>query len=265
MKQIRASWFITLCAAVVLGIAAAAAEDSKSGAPPAQCEYPTNLTAAVYAPGTKNLLFRFTRSAARSGTTLSVQRNFTYPEGKLAASEHVIYHNDQLMKYELNEAQIGAAGSARIRRSPTDLAKGTIEFEYHAGPDSRLKTSTESLEPDTLIGDMIEPFLVSHWQALQSGEKVKCRYIVVPRLETVGFTFVKDEKGGANQPNVAIIRMEPTSLIIAALVKPIFFTMETAPPHKISDCTGRTVPKLQVNGKFKDLDAFTAFEPQSAR
>jgi hypothetical protein len=270
MKQMRASWFSLLRAVLVLGTAAAArsgpaAQDSKSETAPSKYEYPTNLTAAIYAPGTQNLLFRFTRSAARSGATLTVQRDFTYPKGNLAASEHVIYQGDLLVSYDLKEAQIGAAGSARIRRSTANPARGTIEFEYRAGPDSRLKTSTEAWEPDTLIADMVEPFLTSHWQALQRGEKVKCRYIVVPRLETVGFRFVKEAKGAANRPDVAIIKMEPTSRIIAALVDPLFFTIETAPPHNILDCTGRTTPKLQVKGKWKDLDALTVFERQKAR
>jgi hypothetical protein len=266
MKPMRASWFNLLLAVVVLGAAASArGQDSKSDARPSKYEDPTNLTAAIYAPGTKNLLFKFKRSATRSGAILSVQRDFTYPEGNPAASEHVIYQGDQLMKYELNEAQIGAGGSARIRRSPTDPAKGKIEFDYHAGPDSRLKTSTETLEPDTLVADMIAPFLTSHWRALMGGEKLRCRYIVVQRLETVGFTFVKDTKGAENRPDVTVIKMEPTSTIIAALVKPIFFTFETAPPHNVIDCTGRTTPKLQVKGKFKDLDAFTVFDPPTAR
>jgi len=83
-------------------------------------------------------------------------------------------------------------------------------------------------------------------------------------LETVGFTFIKEAKGAPNRPNVAIIRMEPTSRIIAALVDPLFFTMETAPPHNILDCSGRTTPKVQVKGKWKDLDAFTVFDWNTA-
>jgi len=168
---------------------------SKSDTVPCKYEYPTNWTAAIYAPGTKNLLFRFRRLATRSGATVSVHRDFADPAGNLAAMEDVFYQGDQLVRYDLKELQIGAEGSARIRASPTDPAKGTLEFEYRPGPNSRLKTSTEALVPDTLIGDMIGPFLGSHWQAIQRGEKVRCRYIVVPRLETVGFTFAKEAKG----------------------------------------------------------------------
>ncbi|PWU12424.1 MAG: hypothetical protein C5B50_21465 [Verrucomicrobia bacterium] len=270
MKHQQSSWFSLLLTILVLGTPAAARSgpatlDAKSDTAVSKYEYPTNLTAEIYALGSKNLLFRFTRSATHSGATLSVQRDFVYPDGKLADSEHVTYQGDQLLRYDLKELQLGAVGSARIRRSPTDPAKGSIEFEYRAGPDSRLKTSTEALAPDTLVGDMIAPFLISHWQALQRGEKVKCRYIVVPRLETVGFTFVKDAKRPPNRANGTVIKMEPTSRIIAALVDPLFFTIETASPHNLLDCTGRTTPKLQVKGKWKDLDAFTVFESHTAR
>jgi len=54
-------------------------------------EEPKSLAGTIYAKSSdrKNPLFIFTRAATRSGSTLEVVRNYSYPDGKLAARERV--------------------------------------------------------------------------------------------------------------------------------------------------------------------------------
>ncbi len=160
---------------------------------------------------------------------------------------------------------MSATGGARIRRTPDDSGKGAIEFEYTREPGGRGKRATEALRENILIADMVGAFLASHWDALQRGEKVKCRYIVVPRTETVGFTFIKDSEVTRGGQRLLIVRMEPSSRLVAALVDPLFFTMEQNPPHRVLEYAGRTTPKTRVKGKWKDLDAVTVFDWDAAR
>src|SRR6185369_11975465 len=100
------------------------AEAPKSGTVELKYEEPKNLTGAIYAQGSKKLLFRFRRTATRSGEKLNVQRDYTYPDGKLAAQEKVIYQGNDLVSYELKELQIGAVGSTKIQLSKEPTAKG---------------------------------------------------------------------------------------------------------------------------------------------
>jgi hypothetical protein len=79
-------------------------------------------------------------------------------------------------------------------------------------------------------------------------------------LETVGFTFVKVAGLDAKTPGTVTIKMEATSRIIAALVDPIYFSLEKADPHRVVEYSGRTTPKLYVRGKWEDLDAVTVFD-----
>jgi len=238
-----------------------------SGERPLKYEEPTYLSASIYArtgnPDT--LLFRFKRVAKRSGSTLEVQREFTYPDGRIANREHVVYHGGDLSSYEVQEAQIGAEGSATIRHSAAKPVKGIIEFAYTKEPGGRTKAHAESLVEDSLVGDMVGPFLAEHWEALMRGEKVKCRYIVISRRETVGFTFIKDSESTWRGQRVLQVKMEPTSRLIAALVDPLMFSIEMAAPHRILMYVGRTTPKTQVDGKWKDQDAITIFDWDSAR
>ncbi len=232
--------------------------------PKLRYEEPTFLTGNICSRGSNQPLFKFERVARRSGTTLKVERKFTYADGKPAAREHVVYEGDELVLYEVEDMQTGARGSASIRHGTGHSEKGTIEFEYGIGSD-RPKLHTESLREDTLIADMVGPFLVSHWDALWRGEKVKCRYIVVPRSETVGFTFVKDSESTWKGRRVMVVKMEASSRFIAALVSPLFFMLEEDAPHRVVEYVGRTTPKLQVGGKWKDLDAVTVFNWDSAK
>jgi len=87
----------------------------------------------------------------------------------------------------------------------------------------------------------------------------------VPRTETVGFTFLRDPESTQQDRNVLTVKMEASSPFVKALVEPLFFTMEPAPPHRVLQYVGRTTPKIQVRGKWNDLDALTVFDWQSAR
>jgi hypothetical protein len=225
-------------------------------------EEPKSLNGAIYARGSdqQKLLFRFKRQATRSGFALRVVRDYTYPDGKPAAQEEVVYEGNNLVSFILRQFQIGAQGSAKIKHTTGSPAEGTIQFEYVKNPGSAAKLRSEALRENTLVGDMVAPFLAEHWDALMRGEKVRSRYIAVPRMETVGFTFVKDAASDLQEAEAVSIRMEPTSRIIAAIVDPLYFSIEQAPPHRVLRYNGRTTPKLNVRGKWEDLDAITVFD-----
>jgi hypothetical protein len=89
---------------------------------------------------------------------------------------------------------------------------------------------------------------------------LKCRYVVVPRRETVGFTFAKESETASQGRAVVIIKMEPTSLIIARLVDPVFFTVEKDGQHRVLQYVGRVTPKAKAGNKWDDLDATFVFE-----
>ena len=235
------------------GISCAAAEDSNTAGAFSVYENPKLLSGVVYAsePGSNKLLYKFTRSATRSGSTVRVQRDYTYPDGKPAAREVITYDGNALVSFELEELQIGASGIATIRREGGNSTKAGIEFSYTKEPGAKTKVATENLAENILNSDMIATFLASHWNKLVLGEKLKTRYLVVPRTETVGFTFVKEPETPGQDQKVIIVKMEATSPILAALVDPLFFTLEKAPPHRVLRYAGRTTQKSKrvANGK----------------
>jgi hypothetical protein len=239
-------------------------DPTNTNGPALKYEDPKLLLGTVYAKdsGQQQVLFKFKRVATRSGSTLNVLREYTYPDGKPAARERVVYEGDNLVSYALDELQIGAAGTVKVRRNPANPARNTLLFAYtkNLASGSQPKTSTEALRNDTLIGDMVAPFLAAHWAELSKGDKVKCRFVVVPRRETVGFTFAKDSETTLQGRRVVIIRMEATSLIIAKLVDPVVFTLEKDGQHRVLQYVGRVTPKAKAGNKWNDLDARFVFE-----
>jgi len=259
--RLSPNWLVGLGAAMLLCLCPGKSAEPEGSQSEERLKYeePKSLKAAIYERGSERqkLLFRFKREATRTGSRLKVLRDFTYPDGKLAVREEAVYEGNNLVSFVLRELQIGALGKVTIRRSP---GLNDIQFDYVKGPGNPVKTRREAFHENTLIGDMVGPFLAEHWEALMRGEKVKCRYIVVPRLETVGFTFLKAAGFDAKTPGTVTIKMEATSRIIAALVDPIYFSLEKTTPHRVVEYSGRTTPKLYDRGKWEDLDAVTVFD-----
>src|SRR5438034_1370119 len=78
---------------------------------PLKYEEPRFLQGAIYSLDRKELLLRFTRRATRAGQHLNVLRDYTYPNGKIAARERVEYQGDELSSFTVQELQTGGTGS----------------------------------------------------------------------------------------------------------------------------------------------------------
>jgi hypothetical protein len=235
-------------------------------------EEPKSLTATIYSLDRKTVLFKFSRRSTRSGNLLEAIREYAYPDGTLAARERVLYNGDDLQSYELQELQTGAYGRAIVAPNAENRAGNVLSFESSKNLASRAKPTrrSETLRNDTLNYDMVGPFLAEHWDTLMRGEELKCRMIVAPRAETVGFRAIKESEtqwqgGSAGRAPTAsipivILRMEPTSPIIRALVAPLHFKIEKDNPHRVLEYSGRTTLKIKSGNKWEDLDAVTVFD-----
>jgi hypothetical protein len=181
--------WLTMWAVATLGIAVV---DSISNAQPLDTDFlePEILTSTMYsrAAEPKELLFRFRRTASRSNSIVNVVRDYYFPNGSLAARERVVYEAGRLVAHQLEEVQTGAAGSAVVRPDPPGF-EGPNGLGIHQGPGGagQKEERLQPLRKDTLINDMIAPFVLLHWDALMRGETVKSRFIALERAETIGF------------------------------------------------------------------------------
>lgn len=224
-------------------------------------EQPQPFTGTLYAgTGTNNILFTFRRTATRQGASVRVLREFFHPDGSVAARERVTFEGASLTSFQLEERQTGAQGGTTVAPDARNPAKQKLLFDWTTGPGAKKKTDDETLQKNTLVGDMIPYFIVAHWNALMRGEAVNFRFIVPSRLETVGFRLVKESEVTAQGRPAVRLRMEPSSLLIAQIVDPLFFMVEKDGAHRVLEYIGRTTPKKKEGAKWKDLDARTVYD-----
>ena len=220
---------------------------------------PKLLTGSIYDKQGGRLLFTFRRTATQTGDVVFVLREFQNPDGSLAALERVRYERGRLVRFELDERQIGATGNALVE--PLSGQRQRIQFQYatRSTPAGRPKRESELVRDQILISDMLPGFMTNHWDELVRGETVKFRYIVVPRLETIAFKLKRESTGELHRKKVVRIKMEPASRLLAQFVDPLVFTSEADPPHRILQYWGRTTPKIRSGQSWNDLDALTVF------
>jgi len=227
-------------------------------------EEPKHLIGTILemSPDPKKVLFKSERTSTHSGSGVQVLCEYTYPDGSSAAHEKMVYEAGKLASYELKELQNGERGSVLVRPDPKNPAKQRLLFEYITGQgaETKKKLNSEALDKETLVDDMIPAFITSQWGALMSGSAAKFRYIALSRAETVGFKLVKESETTWKGVQVVRIKMEPTSMIIAQLVDPLFFVVEKNEPHRVLEYIGRTTPLIKKGNKWADLDAVTDFD-----
>ena len=254
MKRIQILWEIGIA------LLTAASKGLSAGEPAIDYAQPEQLTGRVLERGSNKLLFHFKRTATRVGPTARVLREFTNPDGSLAARERVTYESGRLIAFQLDELQTGGQGTTTVAPDARHPGRKTLVFEYSAGPNSRKKTSGEALQNDTLIGDMIPYFILLHWDQLMRGDDVKFRFIAQSRLETVGFKLLKDGETTVRGAPAVRLKMQASSLLIAQIVDPLFFLVEKNGAHRVFQYDGRTTPKARQGDSWKDLDAVTVYD-----
>jgi hypothetical protein len=220
---------------------------------------PKLLTGSIHDKPGGRVLFTFRRTATQTGDVVSALREFYNPDGSLAALERVRYERGRLVRFELDERQIGATGNALVELLPNQRQRLQFQYATRSTRADRPKRESETVREQVLINDMFPGFMTDHWDELARGETMQFRYIVVPRLETIAFKLKRESAGELRGKKVVRIKMAPSSRLIAQFLDPLVFTVEADPPHRILQYWGRTTPKIRSGKSWNDLDALTVF------
>ena len=233
-----------------------------AGSPPAfDYAAPGFMQGTLYEIGSerKKILFRFTRTATHSNNVVRVERRFVRPDGFLAATENAVYAAGQLVSFQMREFQADVSGIIEVAPDPKNSAQQKIRIGYGNGSAPK-KGDWQTLQPDTVIDDSFYPFMLAHWDKLMKGEAVKFRFVTLEWERTFGFRLVKCGETTMHGHTHVQIRMEPTNLLVAGMVKPLVFTVEKDGDHRIVSYVGRTTPRTQKRKTWKYLDAETVFD-----
>lgn len=195
---------------------------------------------------------KFTCETRREYTADSMNFTSTYKDlqGNIAVEEKGQITAGTLVRYEIQRKQTNDSGVIEVQDKK-------ITFKYFDGK-SQKADKTEPLQPETLVSANLIPYLQGHFSNIMAKEEVKFKYAVWYRQETVGFKFTYEKEEG----NSVIVRMSPTNMLYRSLVDPIFITLDKT-THTATHYKGRTVPKIEVDGKWKDFDSLITYHIQA--
>ena len=243
---------------------AAAAKAKKPISKPAKVETvaaPVVATAGTFFTATihdlkerEKKMFEYVSTFELDGTKRIMTNTFTeLAGGTTAAVEKTVMQTAdgqwRLLSYLQEQRQLGTVGILEVDGN---------EAKFAFTKDGKTKTSSERVGDDLVVGPSLLGFLKARWDKILKGETVKARFAVMDRQETVGFEYFKvAEKDVAGRPAI-VVKMKPSSFIIAALVDPLLFTF-SKDDTTLLELEGRTIVKVKKGEKFADFDGYTTY------
>ena len=207
----------------------------------------------VYEQGSQKTkkLYTYQNTSTEQGELTNITADFLNLEGQVVVSESSTLKGLDVVSYKIDHKQLKSQGQIEVR-------DGKIYFTK-INSDGSKKTDDESLEKNFVVSMSFTRFVKSKWQDIAKGKEIEIRYGVWDRLETVGFTLAKTGEETINNQKVIVVRMKPTSFVIAALVKPVFFKF-SEDGSALIEMNGRVAPKKADGNEWKDLDAEIVYQ-----
>lgn len=194
-------------------------------------------------------LYKIQVEEKKDGEKDTVRTTYKDSHGVVALEQSVVLKGDDLLREEVDQKQLEQKGLIEVKDDTIFFSK-TVKGET--------KTKKEK-KGDTLVSSgNFQRFVRAHFAELKDGKTVAFRFAVWDRQETVGFELFKINEDKVGDKPVVVLKMKPSSFIIAALVKPLIFKFAADGSHLL-EMVGRVAPKLKKGDDFKDLDAEVSY------
>lgn len=190
-------------------------------------------------------LYTFELKSVSNGAQDVTTATYKDLEGKTVYEDKSTLEGSRLIKSEIVQHQTGQSATVEVQGDKVVFLKTA---------DGKTKTSEEKLGKSFVMSGNFQRFVKDNWSDLAAGKTVDFRYGVWDRQETVGFSVFKTGNEDLSGQKAVVLKMKPSSFIIAALVKPIFFKF-TEDGTRLLEMNGRVPAKQKSGDSFKDLDA----------
>lgn len=194
-------------------------------------------------------IFLYEKKMTENGNNVTIVSTYTDSAQKPLVVETSEFTKDgeryKVKSYRISQKQLNAEGVVEV-------ANGKASFTYTR--DGKKKTADEKATDELLVGPGIANFIQANWAQITGGKTLKGRLAVADRLETVGFDYFREGEEDVRGEKSVVVKMKPSSFIIAAIVNPLRFYF-TPDGKRLIQIRGRTQVKRQDGSKFKDLDA----------
>jgi len=211
-----------------------------------------SFEATIYEKDTKlgKKLFTFETKEDVSDGSQMITTTYKNLEGQEIIVENATLKDDKLVKFSIDQKQIEAKATVEVKDGKvffTKLEKGNE------------KKNDEKYKEPLVISSNFQRYVASQLDDLIKGKTIEFRYVAWTRAETVGFEIFKESEENYNGEDVVVLKMKPSSFIIAALVKPLQFKFSKS-SKKLLYMKGRVAPMQKVGDSYKDLDAEVVYK-----
>ncbi len=211
-------------------------------------------------------IFSFKSVGTQEGKKYNFVNTYKNNSEKIAVQEDLAVDLDrQILDYIVTQNQINEIGVVKVRKceaaDPQKLCYKDRLVEIRKkikGKDDKVKLDKYS--DNFVVAPTLSTYLISpkQWNQLIAGKTVKVRFGVWNKLMVIGFDFTKVKEETINGRKAIKIVMKPSNWLFKKLVDDLYFDFDLKTKNVIS-FTGRVLPKANINGKWKDLDAITNY------
>lgn len=205
---------------------------------------PSQFTADVYDLKSNDIKFKFEHKLETKGDTMIALNRYLSASGEELITERTEIKNEKLVSYQQTQKQTGGDGLIKI-------SGNKVIFTYKQ--NGKEKTDEEELTSNFVTSPTLMEYMMKNFASLKKGDVHKIRFGVIDRRETIGFELRKDSETTFNGTKAVVIRMKPSSFVIAALVNPLYFTFDEAGTRGL-ELRGRLPVKVKDGNSWADFD-----------
>ena len=208
-------------------------------------------TGQVFDKEGKEQKFSYERFQKAEGSKVFDRAVYKDMDGKELTIETMETDGGKLIKYEIEQKQLK-------QKAWIEVATDKVTFNLKKYRKKNYP-KTEDLPNNFIVGLQIVPTIKKNWDKLMKGDELEIKLGVWHRQEAITFDLSKEKAEG----NDFVVKMNPSSMFIRAVVDPIFFTFDKNTKN-LTSYKGRTTPKVKKGKSYYDFDGLTKYQTVGA-
>jgi hypothetical protein len=144
--------------------------------------------------------------------------------------------------------------------SELEVKNGKVYYKVTDKTDGSVKTSEDDAEPNLVVPSTVMSYIRPFNGDLAAGKEVKLKVAVLDRRESFTFYMKKyREEKAADGEDVMVLQMAPGSLIVKALVDPLYFYVKKKSGEMYA-FEGKSALRRKDGDKYKELVVRSSYQ-----
>lgn len=210
----------------------------------------------------KNLLQGVKCDAQNYGTALIESRK----DGDHVYNKSVFAGQDGIQQVEESWEKDGHVQKAIIENKilgklmQVEVKNGKAYYQVTDLKTNAVKKSDDDAEENLVVPSTIMSYIRPYSDKIAKGEKIQLKIAVLERLESFTFNIkkIRDEKTLSGE-DVQVLEMSPASIIVKAVVSPMYFHIKTKTGEMFA-FEGESAVRRKVGDDWKKMQVFTAYD-----